>query len=98
MNSPENEKILKVVGKAMQTFNEQLPANRKLMLSPECQLVGAPDLDSAEIVNLMVGIEQQVEQDLGISVTLFDSIEQFVSVQTVVDFIAGKIRGGDVPH
>ena len=86
----EKDKILKAVYAAIQSFNEQLPAGRKLASTPQTQLVGSSNLDSAEIVNLMVGIEQQVEQDLGVAVTLFDSIEQFVNVQTVADFIASK--------
>ena len=86
----DKEKIFRAVYSAIQAFNEQLPAGRKLVSSPQTQLVGSSNMDSAEIVNLMVGIEQQVEQDLGLSVTLFDAIEQFVNVQTVVDFIYGK--------
>jgi acyl carrier protein len=58
------------------------------------QLVGSADLDSAEIVNLVVAIEQQVEQDLGVSITLFDAVEQFVSVEALVNFITSKAGEG----
>src|SRR5512147_3251011 len=91
MINSEREKILGVVRKAVASFNEQLPAERKLVASPECKLVGSPELDSAEIVNLLVAIEQQVEQDLGISVTLFDSIERFVNVEALITFLGEKV-------
>jgi acyl carrier protein len=97
MNNPENEKVLKIISQAIQSFNEQLPPGRKLISAPECQLVGSPNLDSAEIVNLMVMIEQQVERDLGITITLFDAVEQFVSIQALTNFLAAKI-GGNAPR
>jgi hypothetical protein len=90
MNNTETEKEFRVVAKAIQLFNEQLPAGRRLVPSLECELIGSPDLDSGEIVNLMVMIEQQVEQDMGVSVTLFDNIDQFVTVEVLAKFLAGK--------
>jgi acyl carrier protein len=96
MNNSENEKSLRTVYKAVQSFNEQLPVGRRLDLSPECALVGSPNLDSVEIVNLLVMIEQQIEQDLGIRVTLFDVIERLVSIHDVADFLAGEIDGRDL--
>jgi acyl carrier protein len=50
-------------------------------------------LDSADLVNLLVIIEQRVEQDLGTSISLFDDegIERFVTVQSLVTFLAGKL-------
>ena len=91
MSNSEREKILGVVRKAVASFNEQLPADRKLAASPECKLVGSPDLDSAEIVNLLVTVEQQVEQDLGISVTLFEGIERFVNIESLIAFLGEKV-------
>ena len=86
-----SEKILGVVRKAFESFNEQLPADRKLIATMECKVVGSPNLDSAEIVNLLVTIEQQVEQHFGANVTLFDDIDRFVNVQALVNFLAGKV-------
>ena len=98
MNNRENEKSLRTVYKAVQSFNEQLSADRKLGLNPQRALVGSPDLDSVEIVNLLVMIEQQVEQDLGIRVALFDVIDRLVSIQDVADFLAGEIDCRDISH
>jgi acyl carrier protein len=92
MNNTEKERVFEVVYRALQLFNEQLPAERRLVPTPECELVGSSNLDSAEIVNLLVTIEQQVEQDLGITITLFDAIDQFVSVEALANFLAGKVK------
>jgi acyl carrier protein len=95
MSNSEYEKILSVVRRALESFNEQLPADRKLVGRPETKLVGSPDLDSAEIVNLLVAIEQQVEQDLEISVTLFESIDRFVNVEALITFLGEKVGSAD---
>jgi acyl carrier protein len=89
----ENEKIGKTVFGAIRSFNEELPAERRLAPSLEYQLVGSPNLDSADLVNLLVMIEQRVEQELGTSISLFDDegIERFTTVQALVNFLAGKL-------
>lgn len=97
MNNTENEKVYRVVRKAIESFNEQLPADRKLVPLPDCKLVGSPNLDSADIVNLLVLVEQGVEDELGVRVSLFDGqtveqgIENFVTVEALVKFLAGSL-------
>ena len=93
MNNSNGDQILSTVRKAVQAFNEQLPSDRKLVPDLNCELVGSSNLDSAELVNLLVTIEQQVEQDLGVSVTLFDSIDRFVNVGALVNFLSEKVGG-----
>src|SRR5438552_3715372 len=97
-NNTENEKVFGVVYTAIRFFNEQLSADRKLSPNPKCELVGSARLDSVEIVNLMVMIEQQVEQDLGIRITLFDAIERLLNVQDVVDFVEAEIGHRNTLH
>ena len=101
MNNTKNEKVTRAVFHAIQSYNGQLPADRKLVPALEPQLVGSPRLDSLDIVNLMVIIEQQIEQDLGVSISLFDGqtapgVEGFTTVEVLVDFLAGRIGFRDV--
>ncbi len=96
----EKENIQKAIYAAIRTFNAQLPDSRKLSPTLECQLVGSTELDSVELVQLLVLIEQQLEQDLNMSVSLFDSegseqgIERFVSVKALVEVLAEKLALG----
>ncbi len=104
MTTQNNEALFRTVYQAIQAFNEQLPADRALVPSPRCELVGSPNLDSADVVNLLVMIEQGIEQDFGLAVSLFDGqtveqgIERFVTVQALVEFLAGKIDSENVQH
>jgi hypothetical protein len=94
MNSVLAEKTaFGIVSQAFLAYNEQLPEEKKLEPSLGCKLVGSPKLDSLDVVNLLVMVEQQVEQDLGISVSLFEEqgIERFDSVAPLVKFLAQKI-------
>ena len=95
----DTQQIYKTVSDAIQSFNEQLPADRKLVPTPDCKLVGSPNLDSADVVNLLVLVEQQVEQDLGASISLFEGqtveqgVESLVTVDALVKVIAAKLNG-----
>ena len=93
MNNTEIEKIYKVIYRALESFNQQLPSGRKLVPSPKCELVGSASLDSTEIVTLMVAIEQQIERDLGISVTLFDAVDQMVDIEALVKHLVKRTGG-----
>src|ERR1700686_2011155 len=100
----ENKTILSAVCGAIHSFNEQLPANRRLSATLKCQLVGSPNLDSVDLVNLLVMIEQRVEDDLGISVSLFDGttseqgVEGFVTVEALVESLSTRIADAKVQH
>jgi hypothetical protein len=97
LNTQRNERLLAVVYSAMRSFNQQLPAQKRLPLSPDCEIVGSPNLDSADIVNLLVAIEQQVEQELAVSISLFggetveQGIESFKTVSAITEFLARKM-------
>ena len=54
-------------------MNEQLPADRKLAKSDTTTLVGADGaLDSLGLVNFIVALEQKLESDFQVSVSLID--------------------------
>lgn len=97
MNTPTEETLFRIVYQALQSFNEQRAPHRKLAPSAKCELVGSPNLDSVDVVNLLVMIEQQVDRDLGLTISLFEGdtveegVESFATVEAVVAFLARKI-------
>lgn len=93
MTNAEAETAFRIVSQAIQAFNEQLPPDRKLVPNLQCEIVGSPRLDSLDVVNLLVMVEQQAEQDLGVNISLFDAqgIERFGTAAVLVEFLAAKI-------
>jgi len=60
---------------AIDELNEQLPEEQLIIKSPDTVLLGdASNLDSLGLVNLIVLIEQKMEEELGLYVSLADSI------------------------
>jgi hypothetical protein len=95
-SDPDSVLVFEAVCRAIQSFNAQLPSVRKLSLTPECELVGSSDLDSLELVNLFVMIEQQIEQDLEVGISLIggenqEGLEGFRTVQDIVRFLAPEV-------
>jgi acyl carrier protein len=57
--------------KAVAELNLQLPPGDRLSLSRDTRLVGTGGkLDSLALINLIVGVEQHVSEDLGVNVVL----------------------------
>ena len=73
MRLPTEAEVLRIVYRAIDELNPQLPAERRLEKSPETALFGRTGrLDSLGLVSLIVAIEQAVEDELGASVVLAD--------------------------
>src|SRR5215211_8696125 len=92
MNDAEN--ILAAIYRAVDWANGDLPTNRRLSKVPETRLLGSPSvLDSMQLVSLIVAIEREVADTLGVEVTLADeralSMEAspFRTIQTVAEYI-----------
>jgi len=96
----DQETIFKTICAAIDAFNQELPPDKRAVVSREYRLVGSPDLDSADLVNLLVMIEQRLEEDLGVRISLFeeDNLEQIATVGALVDFLKGKASGGTIDH
>ena len=94
------EQIYKVVFAAIDEINQQLPSGGRIAKSPEAGLFGPSGvLDSLGLVNLMVAVEQSVQDELGVSVTLADTealsgrSSPFESVETLVDHLQALVAG-----
>jgi acyl carrier protein len=67
------EKIIEVIYKSINELNEQLVDKQQLVLSTETALYGSDgSLDSLDFINLIVAVEQKIEDELNIGITLAD--------------------------
>jgi acyl carrier protein len=83
--------------------NEQLPDERPLEKSPQTVLFGKNGrLDSLGLVSFIVEVEQELEDEFGIAVTLADerAMSQknspFLTLQTLEEYISLLLRDHDV--
>lgn len=89
-----NDKILGIIYEAIDEINEQQPDVPKLEKAPETVLFGKGGLlDSIGLVNLVTDIEERIEDEFNVMVTLADekAVSQkrspFQSVDTLADYI-----------
>ena len=92
MNDPEN--ILAAIYRAVDWINGELPPDRQLIKAPETRLLGSQSvLDSMHLVSLIVAIEREVEDTLGMALTLADeralsmNASPFRSIQSLADYV-----------
>jgi acyl carrier protein len=89
------EKILDTIYGAVDDINQQVDENMRLEKSPETVLFGrSGKLDSLGLVNLIVAVEQQIQEDFGISVAIADERafsqknSPFKTVESLADYVA----------
>ena len=89
------EKIIKVVNNSIDELNQQLSEQERLEKSLETRLFGGNSiLDSLGLINLIVAVEQNIEDEFDISLTLADerAMSQrhspFRTVGSLVDYIS----------
>ena len=90
----KNERIKKVIINSIEEINQQLQKENQLEKSTNTILFGEDGkLDSLGLVNLLVIIEQNIEDELQVIITLADerAISQrnspFRTVKTLADYI-----------
>jgi acyl carrier protein len=92
--TPTRDQIAESVLAAIDNLNPQLPDDRQVERSLTARLFGreAP-LDSLGLVNLIVAVEEQLADDLDLSITLANEkamsrkTSPFRSVDVLIDFI-----------
>lgn len=96
----EKERIMQVIFGAMEDVNSQLPPEQQLETSKETVLFGrSGKLDSLALVTLIVAIEEKLEEELEVKVTLADerAVSQrkspFKTVETLTDYVVLSNRG-----
>lgn len=95
----ENEKIMQVIFKAVDEINLQLPEEQKIKKDPETILFGKGGLlDSLGLVNFISTVEQKINEELKINITLADdrAISQknspFKTIGTLTEYICSLIK------
>lgn len=98
MSDPE--KIRALILSALDEVNQQLPPASQFKPSADTVLFGLGGvLDSLGLVNLIVAVEQKIEEEFGLALTLADERAMaqrhspFRTVATFVDYIAQQIDG-----
>ena len=65
------EKILTAIYRAVNCMNAELPPDRQMSKTPGARLLGSQSvLDSLHLVNLLITIEREVEDAIGVTLTL----------------------------
>ena len=83
-------------------MNEQLPKGRTLEKSPQTILFGkGGQLDSLGLVSFIVEVEQKIEEELGVSITLADEramsqkSSPFLTLQTLSEYVSLLLKEDD---
>ena len=91
--------IMPIVLKALRKLNQQLPDDRHIKISSDTILFGKEgELDSLELVTLIILVEDQIADKLGVEVTIADekamSLKNspFRSVNTLSDYVDQLLR------
>ena len=95
MMRPSDQDVLRLVHRAIDELNPQLPPDRRLEKAADSPVFGrAGRLDSLALVNLIVAIEQAIEDDFGVSVALADekAVSQRSSPFRTVGSLAAYVR------
>lgn len=96
------ETIEQLVYDSVEDANTELPKEKRLRKATDTVLFGGScDLDSLGLVTLLVVIEQRIEDELGISITLADEramsqkYSPFRTIGTLNDYIVMLIQEKD---
>ena len=80
-------------------MNWQLPKEGKLRKSLDTALFGnAGNLDSLGLISLITTVEQKIEEDFGMTLTLLDDIDgiekenPFETIKTLSDYVASILE------
>lgn len=91
-----NEKIIDAIYRAVEEVNMMRPSGQALELVPSTELIGDRGLDSLELVNFVVQVEQNLTDALGETVVLVQEGMDFQNgsfdtIETLTQFIHSKL-------
>jgi acyl carrier protein len=92
MDTPEN--VFAAIYRAVDWINAELPPDRSLSKTPDTRLLGSQSvLDSLHLVSLLIAIEREIEDTVGVTLTLADeralSMKEspFRTIQSLASYI-----------
>ena len=69
----DSERVVQCIYSVLDEFNQELPLGLKLSKSSDTVLYGENgQLDSINLVHLIVAVEEKIESEFGVAVTLAD--------------------------
>ena len=75
MMMKNNEKIIQSIMDAIDEINERYPEEKRLSKSVDTVLTGeSGKLDSLGLVSFVVAVEERIQNDLGVNISLADEI------------------------
>jgi acyl carrier protein len=99
----DTDRITDLIWDAIEEVNALLPEDSRITRREDAVLLGAAGgLDSFGLVNLVVALEQRIEDEFGVVLTLADEKAMshrrspFRSVQTLRDYVAELLK--QTPH
>ena len=93
------EEVLTVVYRVMDELNEEHASESRLPLSKDTVIFGSDsNLDSLGLVNLIVGVEQKILEELGLEIIIVSDKAMsrkrspFRTVESLVDYIVELVE------
>ena len=85
-----------VVKKSIEKFNEMLPKKKKLIIEDSTPLISKKsNLDSIDLVNLFVNIEQIIKKEKNLNLTfdnILQNIDQLKTIGSLKFFLKEKFK------
>jgi hypothetical protein len=95
---PDQQKLEQAIYKAIDELNEQLPKGVRVTKSPDGPLYGpGGNLESIDLVTLIIEVEEQIKNAFGMSITIADDRavssqnSPFLTVGTLTNYVSGLI-------
>ena len=96
---PDTDRITALIWDAIDEVNELLPEDARVAKQADTVLLGeSGSLDSFGLVNLVVALEQRIEDEFGVTLTLADdkamsySRSPFRTVATLRDYVTALLK------
>jgi acyl carrier protein len=88
------QQIIEAIHSVIDDYNRQNPKQKPVTKTPETALYGSKsEIDSLGLINLVVGVEQNIEQSFDRTITLADDralsqeVSPFSTICTLADYI-----------
>lgn len=99
LKKASSDRVLKAISGAIDNVNQLLDKEEKIEKAPDTALFGPSGvLDSLGFVNLIVAVEQKIEEEFGVAITLADERAMsrrnnpFQTIRTLSDYITSLLE------
>jgi len=93
------ERVLQTIARAIGQLNQTRPAPQRIGTAPETALLGeGGSVDSLGFVNLVVAVEEEIEEEFGVAVSIADEKARartdnpFKTVGTLAEYVTALVE------